>query len=179
MSEEQMTSMAGENLLEVAAPTQPDAPALQGQEVRRWWTGLGGTQATSLVLGVCGWIIVLGIAFGSLRVSIREHTTEEGYLESYGFGYAIVFGLIVLFLNGLLGILLALIGMVTTKKPRVELLCNPRAREPVASFRSVCLTGSVVWGLVSPHRAHRWSPCWAGCRCVSRSSATACRHLGL
>lgn len=118
MSEEQMTSMAGENLLEVAAPTQPDAPALQGQEVRRWWAGLGGTQATSLVLGVCGWIIVLGIAFGSLRVSIREHTTEEGYLESYGFGYAIVFGLIILFLNGLLGILLALIGMVTTKKPR-------------------------------------------------------------
>ena len=47
-----------------------------------------------------------------------EHTTEEGYLESYGFGYAIVFGLILLFLNGLLGILLALIGMVTTKKPR-------------------------------------------------------------
>ena len=31
----------------------------------------------------------------------------------------------------------------------VELLCNPRAREPVASFRSVCLTGSVVWGFVS------------------------------
>ena len=47
-----------------------------------------------------------------------EHTTEEGYLESYGFGYAIVFGLIILFLNGLLGILLALIGMVSTKKPR-------------------------------------------------------------
>ena len=42
-----------------------------------------------------------------------EHTTEEGYLESYGFGYAIVFGLIILFLNGLLGILLALIGMVS------------------------------------------------------------------
>ena len=118
MSEEQMTSMAGENLLEVAAPTQPDAPALQGQEVRRWWTGLGGSQATSLVLGVCGWIIVLGIAFGSLRVSIREHTTEEGYLEVYGFGYAIVFCLMILVLNGLVGILLALIGMFTTKEPR-------------------------------------------------------------
>ena len=118
MSEEQMTSMAGENLLEAAAPPQPDAPAIQGQEVRRWWTGLGGSQATSLVLGVCGWIIVLGIAFGSLRVSIREHTTEEGYLEVYGFGYAIVFFLIILVLNGLLGILLALIGMFTTKEPR-------------------------------------------------------------
>ena len=118
MSEEQMTSMAGENLLEAAALTQPDAPALQGQEVRRWWTGLGGPQATSLVLGVGGWILVLFIAFGSLRVSIREHTTEEGYLEVYGFGYAIVFFLIILVLNGLLGILLALIGMVTTKEPR-------------------------------------------------------------
>lgn len=118
MSEEQMTSMAGENLLEAAAPPQPDAPAIQGQEVRRWWTGLGGTQATSLVLGVGGWILVLFIAFGSLRVSIREHTTEEGYLEVYGFGYAIVFFLIILVLNGLLGILLALIGMVTTKEPR-------------------------------------------------------------
>ena len=64
MSEEEMTSMAGEDLLEAAAPTQPDGSALQGQEVRRWWTGLGGSQATSLVLGVCGWII----AFGSLRV---------------------------------------------------------------------------------------------------------------
>lgn len=113
-----MTSMAGENLLEAAAPPQPDAPALQGQEVRRWWTGLGGPQATSLVLGVGGWILVLFIAFGSLRVSIREHTTEEGYLEVYGFGYAIVFFLIILVLNGLLGILLALIGMVTTKEPR-------------------------------------------------------------
>ena len=118
MSEEQMTSMAGENLLEAAALTQPDAPAIQGQEVRRWWTGLGGAQATSLVLGVCGWILVLFIAFGSLRVSIREHTTEEGYLEVYGFGYAIVFFLIILVLNGLLGILLAFIGMVTTKEPR-------------------------------------------------------------
>lgn len=118
MSEEEMTSMAGENVLEAAAPTQPDAPALQGQEVRRWWTGLGGPQATSLVLGVGGWILVLFIAFGSLRVSIREHTTEEGYLEVYGFGYAIVFFLIILVLNGLLGILLALIGMVTTKEPR-------------------------------------------------------------
>lgn len=118
MSEEQMTSMAGENLLEAAAPPQPDAPALQGQEVRRWWTGLGGPQATSLVLGVGGWILVLFIAFGSLRVSIREHTTEEGYLEVYGFGYAIVFFLIILVLNGLLGILLALIGMFTTKEPR-------------------------------------------------------------
>ena len=74
-----MTSMAGENLLEAAAPPQPDAPAIQGQEVRRWWTGLGGTQATSLILGVGGWILVL---------------------------------------NGLLGILLALIGMFTTKEPR-------------------------------------------------------------
>ena len=118
MSEEQMTSMAGENLLEAAALTQPDAPAIQGQEVRRWWTGLGGTQATSLILGVGGWILVLFIAFGSPRVSIREHTTEEGYLEVYGFGYAIVFFLIILVLNGLLGILLALIGMVTTKEPR-------------------------------------------------------------
>ena len=118
MSEEQMTSMAGENLLEAAALTQPDAPALQGQEARRWWTGLGGTQATSLVLGVCGWILVLVLAFSSLRVSIREHTTEEGYLEVYGIGYAIVCGLMILFLNGLLGILLALIGMVTTKEPR-------------------------------------------------------------
>lgn len=102
----------------VVAPTQPDAPALQGQEVRRWWTGLGGAQATSLVLGVCGWILVLVLAFSSLRVSIREHTTEEGYLESYGMGYAIVFFLIILVLNGLLGILLAFIGMVTTKEPR-------------------------------------------------------------
>lgn len=118
MSEEQITSMAGENLLEAAAPTQPDAPAIQGQEVRRWWTGLGGTQATSLVLGVCGWILVLVLAFSSLRVSIREHTTEEGYLESYGIGYAIVFGLMILFLNGLLGILLAFIGMAITKEPR-------------------------------------------------------------
>ena len=118
MSEEQMTSMAGENLLEAAAPPQPDAPAIQGQEVRRWWTGLGGAQATSLILGVGGWILVLYIAFGSLRVSIREHTTEEGYLEVYGFGYAIVFFLIILVLNGLLGILLALIGMFTTKEPR-------------------------------------------------------------
>ncbi|MDK7340738.1 hypothetical protein QP500_09795 [Pauljensenia sp. UMB0018B] len=118
MSEEQMTSMAGENLLEAAAPPQPDAPAIQGQEVRRWWTGLGGAQATSLILGVGGWILVLFIAFGSLRVSIREHTTEEGYLEVYGFGYAIVFFLIILVLNGLLGILLALIGMFTTKEPR-------------------------------------------------------------
>lgn len=118
MSEEQMTSMAGENLLEAAAPPQPDAPAIQGQEVKRWWTGLGGAQATSLILGVCGWILVLYIAFGSLRVSIREHTTEEGYLEVYGFGYAIVFFLIILVLNGLLGILLALIGMFTTKEPR-------------------------------------------------------------
>lgn len=113
-----MTSMAGENLLEAAAPPQPDAPAIQGQEVRRWWAGLGGTQATSLILGVGGWILVLFIAFGSLRVSIREHTTEEGYLEVYGFGYAIVFFLIILVLNGLLGILLALIGMFTTKEPR-------------------------------------------------------------
>ena len=113
-----MTSMAGENLLEAAAPPQPDAPAIQGQEVRRWWTGLGGTQATSLILGVGGWILVLFIAFGSLRVSIREHTTEEGYLEVYGFGYAIVFFLIILVLNGLLGIILALIGMFTTKEPR-------------------------------------------------------------
>ena len=113
-----MTSMAGENLLEAAALTQPDAPAIQGQEVRRWWTGLGGTQATSLVLGVCGWILVLVLAFSSLRVSIREHTTEEGYLESYGIGYAIVFGLMILFLNGLLGILLAFIGMAITKEPR-------------------------------------------------------------
>ena len=113
-----MTSMAGENLLEAAAPTQPDAPAIQGQEVRRWWTGLGGAQATSLVLGVCGWILVLVLAFSSLRVSIREHTTEEGYLESYGIGYAIVFGLMILFLNGLLGILLAFIGMAITKEPR-------------------------------------------------------------
>ena len=113
-----MTSMAGENLLEAAALTQPDAPALQGQEARRWWTGLGGTQATSLVLGVCGWILVLVLAFSSLRVSIREHTTEEGYLEVYGFGYAIVFFLFILVLNGLLGILLALIGMFTTKEPR-------------------------------------------------------------
>jgi hypothetical protein len=113
-----MTSMAGENLLEAAAPPQPDAPAIQGQEVRRWWTGLGGAQATSLILGVGGWILVLFIAFGSLRVSIREHTTEEGYLEVYGFGYAIVFFLIILVLNGLLGILLALIGMFTTKEPR-------------------------------------------------------------
>ena len=113
-----MTSMAGENLLEAAAPPQPDAPAIQGQEVRRWWTGLGGPQATSLILGVGGWILVLFIAFGSLRVSIREHTTEEGYLEVYGFGYAIVFFLIILVLNGLLGILLALIGMFTTKEPR-------------------------------------------------------------
>lgn len=118
MSEEQMTSMAGENLLEAAAPPQPDAPAIQGQEVRRWWTGLGGAQATSLILGVGGWILVLFIAFGSLRVSIREHTTEEGYLEVYGFGYAIVFFLFILVLNGLLGILLALIGMFTTKEPR-------------------------------------------------------------
>ena len=118
MSEEQMTSMAGENLLEAAALTQPDAPAIQGQEVRRWWTGLGGTQATSLILGVGGWILVLFIAFGSLRVSIRERTTEEGYLEVYGFGYAIVFFLIILVLNGLLGILLAFIGMATTKEPR-------------------------------------------------------------
>lgn len=118
MSEEQMTSMAGENLLEAAAPPQPDAPAIQGQEVRRWWAGLGGTQATSLILGVGGWILVLFIAFGSLRVSIREHTTEEGYLEVYGFGYAIVFFLFILVLNGLLGILLALIGMFTTKEPR-------------------------------------------------------------
>ena len=118
MSEEQMTSMAGENLLEAAAPPQPDAPAIQGQEVRRWWTGLGGAQATSLILGVGGWILVLYIAFGSLRVSIREHTTEEGYLEVYGFGYAIVFFLFILVLNGLLGILLALIGMFTTKEPR-------------------------------------------------------------
>ena len=110
--------MAGENLLEAAAPTQPDAPAIQGQEVRRWWTGLGGAQATSLVLGVCGWILVLVLAFSSLRVSIREHTTEEGYLESYGIGYAIVFGLMILFLNGLLGILLAFIGMAITKEPR-------------------------------------------------------------
>lgn len=113
-----MTSMAGENLLEAAAPPQPDAPAIQGQEVRRWWTGLGGAQATSLILGVGGWILVLFIAFGSLRVSIREHTTEEGYLEVYGFGYAIVFFLFILVLNGLLGILLALIGMFTTKEPR-------------------------------------------------------------
>ena len=118
MSEEQTTRMAGENLLEAAALTQPDAPALQGQEVRRWWTGLGGTQVTSLVLGVCGWILVLVLAFSSLRVSIREHTTEEGYLESYGIGYAIVFGLMILFLNGLLGILLAFIGMAITKEPR-------------------------------------------------------------
>lgn len=118
MSEEEMTSMAGEDLLEAAAPTQPDGSALQGQEVRRWWTGLGGTQATSLILGVGGWILVLFIAFGSLRVSIREHTMEEGYLEVYGFGYAIVFFLIILVLNGLLGILLALIGMFTTKEPR-------------------------------------------------------------
>lgn len=113
-----MTSMAGENLLEAAAPPQPDAPAIQGQEVKRWWTGLGGAQATSLILGVGGWILVLFIAFGSLRVSIREHTTEEGYLEVYGFGYAIVFFLIILVLNGLLGILLALIGMFTTKESR-------------------------------------------------------------
>lgn len=113
-----VAGIAPDGSASVAAPTQPDAPALQGQEVRRWWTGLGGMQATSLVLGVCGWILVLVLAFSSLRVSIREHTTEEGYLESYGFGYAIVFGLIILFLNGLLGILLALVGMVITKKPR-------------------------------------------------------------
>ena len=113
-----MTSMAGENLLEAAAPPQPDAPAIQGQEVRRWWTGLGGTQATSLILGVGGWILVFFIAFGNLRVLIREHTTEEGYLEVYGFGYATVFFLIILILNGLLGILLGLIGMFITKQPR-------------------------------------------------------------
>ena len=118
MSEEEMTSMAGEDLLEAAAPTQPDGSALQGQEVRRWWTGLGGTQATSLILGVGGWILVFFIAFGNLRVLIREHTTEEGYLEVYGFGYATVFFLIILILNGLLGILLGLIGMFITKQPR-------------------------------------------------------------
>ena len=109
---------AADGSASVAAPPQPDGSALQGQEVRRWWTGLGGTQATSLILGVGGWILVLFIAFGSLRVSIREHTTEEGYLEVYGFGYAIVFFLIILVLNGLLGILLALIGMFTTKESR-------------------------------------------------------------
>lgn len=118
MSEEEMTSMAGEDLLEAAAPTQPDGSALQGQEVRRWWTGLGGAQATSMILGVGGWILVLFIAFGNLRVLIREHTTEEGYLEVYGFGYATVFFLIILILNGLLGILLGLIGMFITKQPR-------------------------------------------------------------
>lgn len=118
MSEEEMTSMAGEDLLEAAAPTQPDGSALQGQEVRRWWTGLGGTQATSMILGVGGWILVFFIAFGNLRVLIREHTTEEGYLEVYGFGYATVFFLIILILNGLLGILLGLIGMFITKQPR-------------------------------------------------------------
>lgn len=48
-------------------------------------------------------------------MSIREHTTEEGYLESYGIGYAIVFGLMILFLNGLLGILLEFIGMAPRK----------------------------------------------------------------
>lgn len=113
-----MTSMAGEDLLEAAAPTQPDGSALQGQEVTRWWTGLGGTQATSMILGVGGWILVFFIAFGNLRVLIREHTTEEGYLEVYGFGYATVFFLIILILNGLLGILLGLIGMFITKQPR-------------------------------------------------------------
>ncbi|WP_294646098.1 hypothetical protein [uncultured Rothia sp.] len=113
-----VAGIAPDGSASIAAPTQPDAPAIQGQEVRRWWTGLGGAQATSLVLGVGGWILVLFIAFGSLRVSIREHTTEEGYLEVYGFGYAIVFFLIILVLNGLLGILLALIGMFTTKEPR-------------------------------------------------------------
>lgn len=113
-----VAGIAPDGSASVVAPTQPDAPAIQGQEVRRWWTGLGGAQATSLVLGVCGWILVLFIAFGSLRVSIREHTTEEGYLEVYGFGYAIVFFLIILVLNGLLGILLAFIGMATTKEPR-------------------------------------------------------------
>lgn len=118
MSEEEMTSMAGEDLLEAAAPTQPDGSALQGQEVTRWWTGLGGTQATSMILGVGGWILVFFIAFGNLRVLIREHTTEEGYLEVYGFGYATVFFLIILILNGLLGILLGLIGMFITKQPR-------------------------------------------------------------
>lgn len=113
-----VAGIAPDGSASVVAPTQPDAPALQGQEVRRWWTGLGGAQATSLVLGVCGWILVLVLAFSSLRVSIREHTTEEGYLESYGIGYAIVFFLIILVLNGLLGILLAFIGMATTKEPR-------------------------------------------------------------
>lgn len=113
-----VAGIAPDGSASVAAPTQPDAPALPGQEVRRWWTGLGGAQATSLVLGVCGWILVLVLAFSSLRVSIREHTTEEGYLESYGIGYAIVFFLIILVLNGLLGILLAFIGMATTKEPR-------------------------------------------------------------
>ena len=113
-----VAGIAPDGSASVVAPTQPDAPALPGQEVRRWWTGLGGAQATSLVLGVCGWILVLVLAFSSLRVSIREHTTEEGYLESYGIGYAIVFGLMILFLNGLLGILLAFIGMATTKEPR-------------------------------------------------------------
>ena len=113
-----VAGIAPDGSASVAAPPQPDGSALQWQEVRRWWTGLGGPQATSLVLGVGGWILVLFIAFGSLRVSIREHTTEEGYLEVYGFGYAIVFFLIILVLNGLLGILLAFIGMATTKEPR-------------------------------------------------------------
>lgn len=113
-----VAGIAPDGSASVVTPTQPDAPAIQGQEVRRWWTGLGGAQATSLVLGVCGWILVLVLAFSSLRVSIREHSTEEGYLESYGMGYAIVFGLMILVLNGLLGILLAFIGMATTKEPR-------------------------------------------------------------
>ena len=170
-----MTSMAGENLLEAAALTQPDAPAIQGQEVRRWWTGLGGTQATSMILGVGGWILVFFIAFGNLRVLIpRAH---------YGGGLP-------------RGIRLWVrhcffpyhshpqwsagnpprahrhVHHERAERALVELLCNPRTREPVASVHSMGVAVNAVWEFVIPH----WIRRCARLRWLSCSSPAARHH---
>ena len=50
-------------------------------------------------------------------MSILRQTTAEGYLDDVGFGYVIVAGIAVLFLNGLVGILCALIGTARAKQP--------------------------------------------------------------
>lgn len=100
-----------------AVSTQVGTPAPRGQGTRHWLAGLGGSTIASLFLGGAGWVLVLLLAAGYLRVSILRQTTAEGYLDDVGFGYVIVAGLAVLFLNGLVGIICALIGTARAKQP--------------------------------------------------------------
>ena len=99
-----------------AVSTQVGTPAPRGQGTRHWLAGLGGSTIASLFLGGAGWVLVLLLAAGNLRVAILRQTTAEGYLDDVGFGYAIVAGLVVLLLNCLVGILCALIGTARAKQ---------------------------------------------------------------